>query len=255
MKQIKRITELFRTVKRLEPILTQLESLSAMISQPQTPKLRASGEFRGFSFKFQYEPYEHTLWYAMDYIASIFLKGDYLEFGTWRGRTLSSAYHFAQSYNLDMKFYGFDSFQGLPEIKEIDQFNDEYHQGEYTCSLSELKQILQEQEVDLGKFDFIEGFYEESLNQETKNNLNISQASVIMIDCDLYESTKHIFKFVQDYIVSGTVIIFDDWFCFRNSPNHGEQRAFREWLAENPQFQASDFAIHPTLKAFVMSKI
>lgn len=252
MKKIKNLIKLLRSIKRVMPIVTEIETL---ITLSKSPKERCSGEFRGLGFKLQYEPYEKVLWYTLDYIATIKLEGDYLEFGTWRGRSLTSAYHFAQSYKKDdMKFYGFDSFQGLPEIETLDQYNDEYHKGEYACSLSELKKILKKNEVDLSKCKFIEGYYEDSLTLKTKKELKIKQAAVITIDCDLYESTKLALDFSTDYIVSGTVIIFDDWFCFRNSPHHGEQRAFLEWLDKNPQFHASDFSIHPTIKAFVMYK-
>ena len=47
--------------------------------------------------------------------------------------------------------------------------------------------------------------------------------------------------FITDYIQDGTVLIFDDWFCFRGNPNRGEQRAFREWLKRNPSIKVSEF--------------
>ena len=42
--------------------------------------------------------------------------GDYLEFGLWRGKTFSYAYRMMHRYRRgDMKLWGFDSFQGLPD--------------------------------------------------------------------------------------------------------------------------------------------
>lgn len=42
--------------------------------------------------------------------------GDYLEFGVYRGRALMAAYFAAQRASLtDMRFYAFDSFEGLPD--------------------------------------------------------------------------------------------------------------------------------------------
>jgi O-methyltransferase len=40
---------------------------------------------------------------------------------------------------------------------------------------------------------------------------------------------------------TGTVIAFDDWFCFKGDPGKGEQRAFREWLEKNSAFDAIEF--------------
>jgi O-methyltransferase len=37
------------------------------------------------------------------------------------------------------------------------------------------------------------------------------------------------------------VLLFDDWRCFRNLPEFGEQRACAEWLARNPQIRLNDF--------------
>ena len=60
------------------------------------------------------------------------------------------------------------------------------------------------------------------------------------IDCDLYESTVPVLDFITPYLAVGTVIVFDDWRCFRNHPDFGEQRACREWLESNKQIQLAE---------------
>lgn len=42
-------------------------------------------------------------------------------------------------------------------------------------------------------------------------------------------------------LILGTIIMLDDWFCFRGNPNKGEQKAFREWLENNPLITATEF--------------
>ena len=40
--------------------------------------------------------------------------------------------------------------------------------------------------------------------------------------------------FLTPRVRTGTVLLFDDWHCFRNRPDRGEQRACSEWLERNP---------------------
>lgn len=141
-----------------------------------------------------------------------------------------------------MKFYAFDSFEGLPEIKGVDVGNfKHFEQGQFTCSEAQFKDNIKRRGVDLGLVTIIPGWYNQVLTTKTKETLLIKKAAIVWIDCDIYESTIPVLDFLIDYVQDGTIIIFDDWFCFRGNPNRGEQRAFREWLGRNPQFTAAEF--------------
>jgi hypothetical protein len=87
----------------------------------------------------------------------------------------------------------------------------------------------------------VEGEYRHSLTEELKRELPIRAAAIVMIDCDLYESALQALDFVGDYLVDGSVVLFDDWYNFKGDPNRGEQRAFREWLGRNPRLGASRY--------------
>ena len=80
-----------------------------------------------------------------------------------------------------------------------------------------------------------------TLNNETKQKLPIKSAAIVFIDCDLYASTVPVLNFISDYLEDGAILIFDDWFCFKGSPERGEQKAFHEWLKNNPQFKAVEY--------------
>ena len=95
--------------------------------------------------------------------------------------------------------------------------------------------------MDLKKVIIVEGGYHKVLTKELQRKLPLKKASVIYIDCDLYESTVSVLNFIIPYITTGTIIAFDDWYSFKNDPNKGEQRAFYEWLKRNPQFKAEEF--------------
>lgn len=80
----------------------------------------------------------------------------------------------------------------------------------------------------------VPGFYDETLTADTKEQLSLQRAAIILIDCDLYESTVPVLEFITDLVDQGTILIFDDWYRFKGDPNKGEQRACNEWLQKNP---------------------
>jgi len=178
----------------------------------------------------------------MNYAAASDLDGDYLEFGVFQGGNFASAYQWAQKKKLHkMRFYAFDSFEGLPKSKGLDAEYEQFAEGECEASQATFNKNLEKTKVDLDKVTVIPGWFKNTLTKETKEKLPIKSAAVIWVDCDLYESTVPVLEFITDYIVDGTLLIFDDWFHFRGHPDKGEQLAFSEWLKKNPQFIATEF--------------
>lgn len=192
---------------------------------------------------FPYPPQKKILKTAMDFVAHSRVEGDYLEFGVYRGKTFVAAFYFAQHNDLkSMKFYAFDSFKGLPRITGIDANGfRHFSNGQYSCSVDGFKKIISRKGVDLAKVEIVSGWFDKVLNEETKKNLPLEKASIIWIDCNLYESTVPVLNFITDYLQDGTLIIFDDWFCFRGNPDRGERKAFGEWLEKNPSIKATEY--------------
>ena len=194
---------------------------------------------------------------AMAFMTWNQVEGNYLEFGVWKGRSFAAAYH-AQMYNRGRhlalaydtpeyrrwkenrpRFFAFDSFEGLPGgpgERHVD-----YHEGSYQCPEDRFRTNLVAAGVDLKDVVTVPGYYDKSLNAETKDRYGLRKAAVVMIDCDLYESTVPVLDFITDLVGQGTILIFDDWFRFRGSPECGEQRACREWLAKNPQIELIEY--------------
>ncbi len=201
----------------------------------------------GLAFIWEYSPKEHDrnemLRKVMNYCAEARLGGDYLEFGVFKGGQFSAAMKWAaKNKKLDnMHFYAFDSFKGLPEIKGKDVEFKQFDQGEYTASLDVFKKTLRSAGLTEEKVKIVPGWFNETLNDKIKKSLPLKMASIVWIDCDLYESTVPVLDFIKDYIVDGTLLVFDDWYLFRGNPRRGEQLAFSEWLKKNPQFSASEF--------------
>lgn len=205
---------------------------------------------------FKYRDYEEILDRVLLFTQFSKIKGDYLEFGVWGGTSFYTAYHLAKKYKLDsMVFYAFDSFKGLPEIKGIDSVGfKQFEKGMFNCGVEKFRKNLEKKRVDLNKVEIIKGWYKETLNKELKNKLKVKKAAVIYIDCDLYESARDVLNFITDYIQDGTVLIFDDWFCFRGNPERGEQKAFSEWLDKNPHFTKSQFYKLGNINSFIINK-
>ena len=90
---------------------------------------------------------------------------------------------------------------------------------------------------DGGVVKTIPGFFDQSLVSERVQQLDLQQVAVAWIDCDLYASTVPVLDYLTDKLTCGSVLAFDDWRCYRNLPDYGEQRACREWLEANPQIE------------------
>jgi O-methyltransferase len=192
------------------------------------------------------------------------MEGDYLEFGVWGGHSFAEAYLAVGkasqwAYRLwrtpatRCRFFAFDSFEGLPEIKGIDQAGP-FGKGDYSCSQQKFLQYIASRSVNLKDVTCVKGWYNETLTAETRQRLGLLKARIIHIDCDLYESARDALSFCTAIIQEGSVVIFDDWFQFRGNPDRGEQRAFREWLEANPQLQAVQFTTEPPFRnSFIIS--
>jgi O-methyltransferase len=127
--------------------------------------------------------------------------------------------------------------------------------GHYDFSQESFIKLIKYQGVNLDKVVICPGFYSESLTKEFKIRTNLNAACIIMIDCDLYESTVLVLEFITDLLQQGTILIFDDWFAFRGDPKKGEKRAVREWLDWNSQFTLEEYAAFgPVQRAFIVHK-
>lgn len=207
---------------------------------------KLSKKYPAVKFLREYSPKDYDrndfLRKVMNFVAESKMEGDYLEFGVYKGSTFINAIRMAKRKKLNqMKFFAFDSFKGLPSVSGVDRMGDQFTKGQYSCSQNDFERSLKANGVNMYKVKIIDGFFDKTLKHETKAELKIGSAAVIWIDCDLYESTVPVLNFVTDYIIDGTIIVFDDWYHFRGRPDRGEQKAFREWLQINPSFTAVEF--------------
>ena len=135
---------------------------------------------------------------AFDFIKDSGIMGDYLEFGVHKARTFRMALSEARSQGLnDMKFWAFDSFEGLPDSATHNHAR--WSKGALTTSISDFREIINSFGIYLDKVNCVKGFYDQNLTQDFLENYlrENNKASFIAIDCDLYESAVPVFKFIE----------------------------------------------------------
>ena len=165
--------------------------------------------------------------------------GDYLEFGVFTG----SSFNFAIKINrkidkifnkkTNCQFIGFDSFQGFGEIKDIDQnpsFKSKFFLVNKGKIIKNIKKIANKDKVKI-----IEGFYQETIKGKNPEDLGLNKARVVMIDCDLKESTFLALEFIKSCLQRGTIILFDDFHYYKGDITKGEYGAFEDFKRKYPE--------------------
>ncbi|MGH8763878.1 MAG: TylF/MycF/NovP-related O-methyltransferase [Nitrosospira sp.] len=177
--------------------------------------------------------------------------GDYFEFGLWRGKTFGYAHRMKLRYGRrDMKLWGFDSFQGLPATEKHP--DNIWYEGQFACTRPEFEAILASRGIHPSEYGLIQGFYNESLNDDAHRRLSGRQAAVIYVDCDLYDSTIQVLNFIEPYIVNGSIICFDDFYNYKGDPAQGEQKALAEFMQQQPQLDFIPYLDYAPLgKSFI----
>jgi len=180
------------------------------------------------------DDYHHT--YHTTIIKDVTLDGLWLEFGVYRGRSITT---FAE--NTDNLIFGFDSFEGLPEHWDSDNPKGCYSlagsipEGAISGSNDDNPGMHSSAPTNTIKpwpknVKLVKGLFEYSLPpflETTKGD-----AAFVHIDSDIYSSCKTVFSNLKDRIKDGTVVAFDE-ICDYPDYRRGEIKAFAEFLIDN----------------------
>jgi O-methyltransferase len=154
-----------------------------------------------------------------------------------------------------MRFYAFDSCEGIPKPTDIDAITAVFEEGTYACTEHDFWENLCASGVDLAKVKVVKRFFHETLTSFVPQDYGIERASLIHIDSDLYESARLALNFITPALHDGGIIIFDDWFQFHGNPTLGEQRAFYEWQGHHPDWLVTEFQKEgPFRVSFVLNR-
>ncbi len=187
--------------------------------------------------------YAHLL-EAVNYLRVAGLPGVYFEFGCHSARTFSTVIRAADYLKLDnFQCFAFDSFEGLPptEITE-----DGYFEGGTFCTSKTdfISLVKSYSGRSLENENIIEGFYESSLTTNLQGTM--PKVGMVHIDVDLYSSTALVLEFLKPLMVEGTVILFDDWYCFPPGSLKGESGALHQFCEKHPGFKIEEWKSYST---------
>lgn len=144
----------------------------------------------GGSYMNRYNLYQHILDNEINNQAV-----NYLEFGVGDGETLNWWANCLK--HKDSRFYGFDTFQGLPEAWGFNK------KGSFSTN-----GIIPE--IDDERKSFYAGLFQDTLN-DFLPALNKTQKNVILLDADLYSSTLFVLATIAPLLKKDDILIFDEF--------------------------------------------
>jgi O-methyltransferase len=228
------------------PTETSVQSLLRSIDAEQSRS--AALEARVAALEERLFGYYRNRWDVIDkladYLVGTQIPGDYIEFGVFEGRTFAYAARVMARLFPKMRFVALDSFAGLPEPQGVDAFQaytSGFFKGQFACSEEAFRANVLAAGLDPSRLRIVAGWFDQSLQPGNPKLDGIDAVAAAWIDCDLYESTVPVLEFLSGKLAVGTVLLFDDWRCFRNLADFGQQRAWREWLARHPQIKLNSF--------------
>ena len=159
------------------------------------------------------------------------LRGEIVECGVFKGNSLMRWIKFRAllENSLSRKIYGFDTFGEFPEatisedVSQRDKFIKEA--GHSSVTKKEFYGYLQKLNLSENVF-LVEGDILKTVPEFLKNNKQL-RISLLHIDVDLYEPTKICLENFFPNVVSGGVIILDDYGAFP-----GANKAIEEFFED-----------------------
>ena len=140
----------------------------------------------------------------------------FVECGVAKGGCLAMM-KFASGKN--NKIFGFDSFEGMPDITKEDlgdynKSNPLYDFGKVGDNLSggidNVYNNFNKMNTNMYNITLLKGFFQDTL-QIQENIDNIGEIAILRLDGDWYESTKICLEKLYDKVIDGGVIIIDDY--------------------------------------------
>ena len=159
-------------------------------------------------------------------LKSTTISGHVMEFGVWQGKTISRiGTHFSQQ-----KVWGFDSFVGLPEpwFTKSTQEGPSHPAGKFNLDGEKL--------VSLPNVELVAGWFDNTIPIWSEQNSG--DICFLHVDSDLYSSALTVLTLLNDRIVPGTVIVFDEMYPWADYNQYdlweqGEFKALGEWIANH----------------------
>lgn len=155
------------------------------------------------------------------------IEGCVVECGVWKGGMIAAI---AESLGSNRKYFLFDSFEGLPQAKEVDGSNAIKWQNEKkkyyydNCKTSEEDARATMEISGVNNFLITKGWFKDTLPLFRDKD----RIALLRLDGDWYESIFDSLKYLYPLINKGGVIIVDDYYVW-----DGCAKAVHDYLAMN----------------------
>ncbi len=179
----------------------------------------------------------YSLYLDIKYILQHDIAGDIVECGVWKGGMMQFAALLLKKLGDESRnLYLYDTYSGMPEPGDYDFDWDNnsaketynYHQQKglkwgYGGSLDDVKNNLFSTGYPQEKIYFIEGLVEETIPKIIPKSI-----SILRLDTDFYDSTKHELNELYPLLNIGGILIIDDYGYYK-----GSRKATDEYIADN----------------------
>lgn len=170
------------------------------------------------------------------------VRGEIVEFGIFKGNSFFRWIKFRDllEQTNSRKVIGFDIFGDFPEAnfeedkEKRDAFVQETNGGK-SISLEEINELLQKQGLHKN-VDIIKGDILVTLDEYLEKNPHL-KISLLHIDVDLYEPTKHILEKLYQRVTTGGIIVLDDYGAFA-----GTNKAVDDFFQNNAEIKKLPFS-------------
>ena len=156
----------------------------------------------------------------------ITIHGCVVECGVWRGGMIAAM---AEILGNGRTYYLFDSFEGLPEAKEIDgesalawQRDKENPYFFDNCKAETMYADKAMKMAEVSNYKLVKGWFSDTI-PHFKFDEDIA---ILRLDGDWYESTMQCMEFLYPKVATGGVIIIDDYYTW-----DGCSRAIHDYLS------------------------
>jgi hypothetical protein len=158
---------------------------------------------------------------AINYIVKNNIEGDIVECGVWKGgSSMAAMAALIKQNDVSRDVYLYDTFEGMSEPTENDKVfsgtsaeqmlksSDIEDASSVWCysSIDEVKANVATIGYPDFKIHFVKGKVEDSIPKTIPNKI-----AILRLDTDWYESTKHELEHLYPLLVSGGVLIIDDY--------------------------------------------
>jgi O-methyltransferase len=177
----------------------------------------------------------NALIFAVRYVVRHDIPGDIVECGVWRGGSMMTIAKTLQSVDAaDRRLHLYDTYEGMTEPTEHDRRHDGRMAADMlavtgrdghvwaAASLEDVQQGMRETGYPEGLITYYKGPVEQTIPENAPE-----QISILRLDTDWYESTRHELEHLFPRLVPGGVLLLDDYGWWE-----GCRKAVEEFLAD-----------------------